>query len=153
MSLADDKATYASFTPEAIRLVADAVRQWGVLSVAARAIGMEPGVIKALMRRDPDLRAEIETALDEHKDMLYAEAVQRGTAGKSDALLSRLLEAQMPSQFDPKARNAAVAARGKPTGVRLRQFEATDDGQVQDVTPKGEKPAPDEPLKLGYVGL
>ncbi len=140
------------FTPEAKRLLVDAVRQWGRLSLAARAIAVEPAMVAAMLRRDPDLNAEIQAAIEEHKDLLYGETVQRATRGKSDALLGKLLEAQMPALFDPKARNAHIAARGKPTGVRLRQFSAAEDGTVEDVTDKETPPAsPAEPLALPWA--
>lgn len=140
-------------TPTDMQIVRDTVRQWGVLSMAAAALGCRTGDLKAAIARDPDLEAEVAEALEDHKEALYAKAVQRGAFGSSDAILGRLLEAQMPKMFDQKARNADAAAKGKPTGLRLRTFEETN-GEVVDVTAKPQEPKdPPEPLRIGFVPI
>lgn len=139
-------------SPTEIQIVRDTLRTWGVLSMAADAIGRRLGDLKAAIARDPDLQAEVDEALETHRDALYAKAVQRGAMGNSDAMLGRLLEAQLPKMFDPKARNAEAAARGKPTGLRLRTFEADESGEVVDATPKEPAP-PAEPLRIGWVPI
>ena len=138
--------------PTSMQIVRDTLRTWGVLSMAADALGCRLGDLKAAIARDPDLQAEVDEALEAHADALYAKAVQRGAMGGSDAMLGRLLEARRPKEFDPKARNAEAAARGKPTGLRLRTFEADENGEVVDATPKEPTP-PAEPLRIGWVPI
>lgn len=139
-------------TAQDMQTIRDTLRTWGVLSMASAALGCRLGDLKAAIARDPDLQAEVNEALEEHNEALYAKAVQRGAMGGSDALLGRLLEAKMPKLFDPKARNAEAAARGKPTGLRLRTFEADENGDVVDATPKEPTP-PAEPLRIGWVPI
>lgn len=141
-----------------MQILREQVAHWGTLTAAANAMGWLPRDLKAAVARDADLAAEVEEALEEHKDALYMRAVQRGAHGQSDALLVKLLEAKLPEQFDPKARNTIATAKNKPTGVTLRRFEETADGKVVDVEDativEPAKPAPPaQPLRIGFVIL
>ena len=144
-------------TPQDVQVVRETVRTWGVLSMAADALGCRARDLKAAIARDPDLQAEVDEAMEEHKEALYDTAVKRGVNGGSDAMLGKLLEARLPEQFDSKTRNQALTAKGKPTGVTLRRFEETADGSVVDAEVKCESAAPAakpaEPLRLGFITL
>jgi hypothetical protein len=127
--------------PWQIQILRETLKNYGALNMAANSIGMTSRDLRATIARNPDLKAEVDDAMEDHREALYATAVERATNGRSDPLLGKLLEAQMPTLFDPKARNASLSASNKPTGVTLRRFEEAEDGSVVDVEAK----PPEEP--------
>lgn len=141
------KDRVSSLAPEVIRGIVDYVREFGVLNLAAQAYGVSPGELKREMRADPDLADEIEEAMSVHGDALYVHALQRATAGKSDTIMAKLLDARVPG-FAKDTREAEAKRNARPTAVLLRQFKADGD-DVQDVeakpvepNPAGENPTP-----------
>lgn len=124
-------------TAEQIRIVCDTVRQYGTLALAAENAGLAPGALTRLLETDADLAAEVNDAMAIFKDALRMMVLQRST--RSDAMLKLAVEGFIPEQF--KAAPVDPKAKGKPTGLTLRQFD--DDGNEV-----GTAPAPAEPLKI-----
>lgn len=122
------------FAPEIIRGIVAYVREFGVLNLAAQTYGVSPGDLKREMSADPDLAAEIEEAMAMHTDALYVHALQRATAGKSDTIMAKLLDARVPG-FAKDTREAEAKKHARPTAVLLRTFKAEGD-DVQDVEAK-----------------
>jgi hypothetical protein len=118
--------------PWQIQILRETLKNYGALNMAANSIGMTSRDLRATIARNPDLKAEVDDAMEDHREALYATAVERATNGRSDPL---------PTLFDPKARNASLSASNKPTGVTLRRFEEAEDGSVVDVEAK----PPEEP--------
>ena len=123
---------------EQVRIIADTVRQYGTLALAAHNAGISPGRLTALLEEDADLAAEINDAMALFKDVIRMQILQRSNS--SDAMLKLAAEGFIPEQF--KAAPVDLKTKGKPTGLTLRQFNE----QGHEV---GKEPPPPKPLGLG----
>ena len=122
-----------------IRMIVDTVKQYGTLALAAENAGMAPGALTRLLETDEDLASEVNDALAIFKDVLRMQVLQRSM--RSDAMLKLAVEGFIPEQF--KAAPVDSKAKGKPSGLTLRQFD--DEGNDKPV----EKPTPAAPLHIG----
>lgn len=141
------------------RALIDQMMALGNLPVAALSAGLSVTAARLLIAKDEDLARELADAEELHKGLLYREAVERATNGKSDALLSKLLEAKV-EDFDKDARKARAAQLAKPSSITLRNFGANEKGEVEDVAVKPITPeaqpqsnsAPSYPGRLPSLG-
>lgn len=133
-------------TDQQINAIRVTVGQYGTLALAAEAAGLTPTRLRALINTDQDLAEMVEDAMAIHSDMIYQTALERGTAGKSDALLGKLLEAKVDG-FSKETRVPANL-KNRPDKLVLRTFnEDGEDAGAQDIEPKPEGP----PLQLGLA--
>lgn len=139
------------------RALVEAVVSHGDLAYAAHVAGMTPSAAKALLLRDEDLAREVDDAQDVHRGLIYATALQRAVTGGSDPLLAKLLEARVDG-FSRESRTPANRP-GKPSGLRLRTFEQTANGDVVDVKHTDipvepvAKPSPDTPPGVLFLDV
>ena len=125
----------ANLSPEQYALLRSTLREKGSLPMAAEMMGISLTRLRAMATKDEDLKIEIEDALEFHGALIYDTALQRATAGKSDVLLGKILEAKV-NGFSKESREP-LSQRNKPTGLRLRTFDADgEESGVQDVAPK-----------------
>ena len=121
----------ANLSPEQYALLRSVLREKGNLAMAAEMMGLSLTRLRAMATKDEDLKIEIEDALEYHGALIYSTALERATAGKSDVLLGKILEAKV-NGFSKESRE-----RNKPTGLRLRTFDAEgEENGVEDVAPK-----------------
>lgn len=132
----------ATLTPEQYAVMRSTLREKGSMAMAAHMMGISLSRLKAMATKDEDLKIEIDDALEYHGALIYDVALERATHGKSDMMLGKILEAKVTG-FSKESREP-LSQRNKPTGLRLRTFnaEGEEDG-VQDVKPK--------PLELGMT--
>lgn len=129
-----------------LNAIRETVKLHGTLALAAEAAGLTPSRLRALVNTDQDLAEMIEDAAAAHSDMIYHTALDRAVRGKSDALLSKLLEAKVEG-FSKESRVPA-SHKNRPTGLRLRTFdESGEEVGAQDIEPKAEGP----PLQIGLA--
>ena len=114
---------------EQARVIVETIRNYGTLAFAAQNAGVAASVVKREMERDPDFAEEIEDAMAPFKDGLRMLVLQR--AATSDAMLKLAVEGFIPETF--KAAPLDTKAKGKPTGLTLRQFD--DEGKESAPTP------------------
>lgn len=136
---------YTTISQMQRKIVVDTVQRYGTLSLAASNAGLTPTGLRQLMNSAPELRTEIEDAMDIFKDALRLTILERATTGKSDAMLKLAAEGFIPETF--KSTPADARAKNKPSGLTLRQFddEGKEIGKPADSTPA---PAPTEPLSI-----
>ena len=125
----------ANLSPEQYAVLRSVLREKGNLAMAAEMMGLSLTRLRAMATKDEDLKIEIEDALEYHGALIYSTALERATAGKSDVLLGKILEAKVTG-FSKESREPA-SQRNKPTGLRLRTFDADgEENGVEDVAPK-----------------
>jgi hypothetical protein len=120
---------------EQYAILRSTLREKGSLPMAAHLMGLSLTRLRAMAAKDEDLKIEIEDALEFHGALIYDCALERATNGKSDAMLGKILEAKVTG-FSKESREP-LSQRNKPTGLRLRTFDADgEESGVQDVAPK-----------------
>lgn len=133
--------TLSPFQREA---VLDSLREFGELSMAAHAAATTTGYLRRCIASDPELAEDVEHALGLFGAglVLTAQHMIRERSQGSVQLLQTLLSAKVEG-FSPESRKAKTEARGRPTGLTLRQFD--DDGNDTTAQEPGETlllPAP-----------
>ena len=138
-------------TPEMTQTVRERVREYGELAIAADAVGLSLTQLRGVIANDEDLRLEIADAMEEHSALLYTEALRRATQGRSDVLMSKLLDARHKA-FDKDAAKELAKQRNRPAALVLRTFEESPDGTVRESAEPTPAP-PAEPLRIGWRAI
>ncbi len=94
----------------------EAFRKTGIVTVSAKAAGVNRQTVNMAILRNPDFKAEVDAAGEEAADYLEAVAVQRATreADPSDTLLIFLLKGRRPAKFRDNYRLEHTGADGAP---------------------------------------
>jgi hypothetical protein len=112
-----------------VEIIVDTVREYGTFAIAAKNAGITPTRLKQVLTWDLELKEQLDDAMALYKDAIHMSVLERATVGKSDILLKMLAENQDPERY--KVASVDVN-RKKPTGLKLRDFEAGSDGKVSE---------------------
>lgn len=79
----------------------EAFRITGIITTAAKAVGVSRAAVEQASRRDPEFKTAMQAAAEEAADNLEAVAIGRATASKSpsDLLLMFMLKSRRPEKF------------------------------------------------------
>ena len=128
-------------TPQQEAIILKHLEEYGTLAHAARAAGTKTTVVKRWVNIDNDFAAEFAEANEVFNDNIRHEMLKQAVENKNAALLIKLAESRIPEEFKTTAVDAGK--KGKPTGLRLREFEV-EDGKVKDAEPDAKPPEPDK---------
>jgi hypothetical protein len=111
---------------EARRLFLIELKSCGVISQAARKVGLTPSKISGWRKEFPKFDKRVEKVLDEFVDSLEVIAIERAK-DKSDSLLLAMLKAYRPEKFHDRTRSEVnMSLRGdkeSPVKVIFSQDE------------------------------
>lgn len=136
---------YQTLSKIEVEMLLDGLRNHGEISLCAHLLGHPVKGLRGIIARDEALKDAVEEAIEHHAALIYTTALRKASGPNgSDALLSTILSAKHAA-FNKFAQQVDAGKKGKPTGITLRTFDATEDG-VQDVVPT----EPAQPLQIGY---
>lgn len=106
------------------------LKDCGIVSVAARRVGVRPATMLKWRKKDPVFNDKVEAVLDEFVDSLECVAVERARE-KSDTLLSMLLKANRPEKYHDRTRMDLEAnVKGKTEGTVNIMFSQDEVGEA-----------------------
>lgn len=111
-----------------VEIILETISKFGTQAIAAKNAGITPARLSQILSWDIELREQVEDAKALFQDAIHMAVLERATVGESDVMLKLLAENQFPEHF----KVASVPNKKKPSGLKLRRFEVSQDGEVSD---------------------